>query len=64
MKSIALTLIALLLAPQDDVETKKKRLGEIFSQSLKLQKEAEALMKELTGGDRGKQEAVMREIME
>jgi hypothetical protein len=64
MKSIALALIALLLAPQDDVEAKKKRLGEIFSQSMKLQKEAEALMKELTAGSRERQEALMREIME
>jgi len=67
MKTAALALIALLAAPtppQDDVEAKKKRLGEIFSQSLKLQKEAEKLMQELSGGDRAKQEAIMREIME
>jgi hypothetical protein len=67
MKTAVIALAIVLCAatpPQDDAEAKKKRLGEIFSQSLKLQKEAEALMKELTGGDRGKQEAVMREIME
>jgi len=65
MKTLAIALVAVLCAPpQDDVEAKKKRLGEIFSQSLKLQKEAEALMKELSGGNREKQEAIMREIME
>lgn len=67
MKTVVIALAAVLCAatpPQDDAEAKKKRLGEIFSQSLKLQKEAEALMKELTGGNREKQEAIMREIME
>jgi len=66
MKTVALALATVLLAaaPQDDVEAKKKRLGEIFSQSLKLQKEAEALMQELSGGNRAKQEAIMTEIME
>jgi len=64
MKILTLAFLALLAPLQDDVEAKKKRLGEIFSQSLKLQKEAEALMKELSGGSREKQEALMREIME
>jgi hypothetical protein len=67
MKIAALALATLLLAaspPQDDVEAKKKRLGEIFSQSMKLQKEAEKLILELSGGNREKQEALMREIME
>src|SRR6185369_10849461 len=67
MNIAALALATVLLAAsplQDDVEAKKKRLGAIFSQSMKLQKEAEALILELTGGSREKQEALMREIME
>jgi hypothetical protein len=67
MKSTALALLAVLAAAtplQDDAEAKKKRLGEIFSQFAKLQKEGEALLEQLSGGDREKRDTIMREVME
>lgn len=67
MKLIALPLLVALAGftpPQDNAEAKKKRLGEILNNIAKMQKEGEALLKELSGGDREKQDALMREIME
>jgi hypothetical protein len=67
MKTATLALWAVLAAAtplQDDAEAKKKRLGEIFSQFAKLQKEGEALLEQLSGGDPEKRDLIMREVME
>ncbi len=67
MKSIAFILVALLAGAasgQDDVEAKKKRLGEILKQMSQLQMEAEKLLKDLSGGDPRKYEALMLEVAE
>lgn len=59
-----LLIAAGLVGAQDDVETKKKRLGLLIKQMNVLQKEAEALLRELSGGDPEKMNALMREVME
>lgn len=67
MKVLSLAVLMVLAGftpPQDDAEAKKKRLGELLNNIAKMQKEGEALMKELSGGDREKQDAIMREVME
>ena len=61
MQTIALALLA--LAPAQDDEAKKRRLGELFKQMGELQQEAAKLLEELSGGDRSKQDAIMREVM-
>src|SRR5262249_39129655 len=64
------TILALILlaAPgleaQDDVEAKKKRLGEILRQAQKLQVEGEQLLKELSGGDATKIQSILKEVAE
>ncbi len=75
MKTLALAVLAILLpAPsedgpavrvegaQDDAEAKKKRLGELLRQMNQIQAEAEKILRELSGGDDEKAEAIMREV--
>ncbi|HLF95102.1 MAG TPA: DUF2950 family protein [Planctomycetota bacterium] len=67
MKTIAIAFLALLAGPaaaQDDAEAKKKRLGQLMKQMTEIQKEGQKLLDELTGGDRSKIEAIMKEVME
>lgn len=67
MRTTAIALFALMtgtVAAQDDAEAKKKRLGQIMKQLSQLQAEGEKLLKELSGGDRSKYDAIMKEIAE
>jgi len=50
--------------PQDKIETKKKRLAELFKQMSQIQVEAKKLLEDLTGGDREKTDAIMKEVLE
>lgn len=61
---IVLLLISGLALAQDDVEAKKKRLGELVKQMGQIQKEAEKLVEQLSGGDPDKAQTIMREVME
>ena len=58
----SLVLLAGTAFAQDDVEAKKKRLGEIMKQTSQLQAEAEKILKDLAGGDPEKLQAIMREV--
>lgn len=67
MKTVAIAFLALMTGAaraQDDAEAKKKRLGQLMKQMTEVQKEAQKLLDELTGGDRGKIDAIMREVVE
>lgn len=55
--------LALLLLPAQDVDAKKKRLGELFKQMNQIQDEAQKLLQELSGGDPEKERALLNEIM-
>jgi hypothetical protein len=63
MKMLAVVALALLPA-QDDVEAKKKRLGELLKQMNQIQSEADRILRELSGGDFVKREAILREAAE
>jgi hypothetical protein len=60
---LVLLLVSGVLWGQDDVEAKKKRLGELIKQMNQIKLEGDRLVQELTGGDPEKTEALMREIM-
>jgi len=67
MKTAALLFVALAVgtaSAQDEVEAKKKRLGELMKQMTQIQGEAQKLLNELSGGDRTKMDAIMREVMQ
>ena len=67
MKTLAIAYLALLIVPaaaQDDVEAKKKRLGQLMKQMTEVQKEAQKLLDELSGGDRSRYDAIVKEVME
>ncbi|HXX93249.1 MAG TPA: hypothetical protein VEN81_06420, partial [Planctomycetota bacterium] len=67
MKQFAVFGILALLgwvSPQESPEAKKKRLGELIAQMMKIQKEAAKLVEELSGGDPDKAQAIMQELME
>lgn len=59
----ALLIALLALAPTQDVEAKKKRLGELFKQMNQLQEEAQKLLNELSGGDPVKERDLVMEVM-
>src|SRR5688572_14573808 len=61
MRTLIIALLA--LAPAQDDEAKKKRLGELVKQMGDIQQEAEKLLEELSGGDRSKKDAIMMEVM-
>ncbi len=52
-----------VVAQDDAVEAKKKRLAEILKQFKSLEVEAEKLMEELTGGDQSKQDKLIEEVL-
>src|SRR5438093_367005 len=65
MKTVAIAFVALMIgaaSAQDDVEAKKKRLGQILKQMVQLQGEAEKLMEELSGG-KVKDDAILEEVI-
>ncbi len=63
MKTLAIVVLALLPA-QDGAEAKKKRLGELLKQMNQIQDEAEKILRELSGGDNAKTQAILREVAE
>lgn len=63
MRMLALAVLALLPA-QDDVEAKKKRLGELMKQMNQVQAEAEKILRELSGNDKGRRQEILREVAE
>jgi Protein of unknown function (DUF2950) len=67
MKTFSLVLVALaafLAPPQDPAEEKKRRLAELIAQRARLQEDIDKLVKELAGGERERQNAMIKEVMD
>jgi hypothetical protein len=67
MKTLGTALAALLCAfspPQDAAEEKKRRLAELITQRAKLQADIDKLVRELAGGERERQLAMIKEVMD